>query len=373
MLGGHRKQGQAPQSLTGSRTGVFLGILGEEYGRLQVADGGIAEIDTYYGSGAANSIASGRLSYVLGLQGPSVSIDTACSSSLVAVHLACQSLRSDECTMALAGGVNLMVLPETTIALSKHRLMAADGRCKTFDAAADGYVRGEGCGMIVLKRLSTAVADGDNILGIIRGSASNQDGPSSGLTAPHGPAQRAVIRESLKNARVKSAEISYVETHGTGTALGDPIEVQALGAVYGKDRLKENPLYIGTIKANIGHLEAAAGIASLIKTVLVLHHKEIPPHLHLKTPNPHIPWAQLPVAVPQKLTPWPQNAPLLAGVSSFGFSGTNVHMVISGVEDAGIARTREKRFQAKDHTICSASRLTTRRASKPLPYVTGIA
>ena len=258
--------------------------------------------------GPSSSIASGRIAYVLGLQGPAISIDTSCSSSLVAVHLACQSLRSKECAMALAGGVNLMLLPDATIALTKHRLMASDGHCKTFDALADGYVRGEGCGVIVLKRLRDAVAQRDRIIATILGTAINQDGASSGLTAPHGPAQSAVIRSALKNAGAKPAEIGYVEVHGTGTALGDPIEVQALGAVLGEARPPARPVYISTVKTNIGHLEAAAGIASMIKAVLVLQHKEIPPHLNLKNPNPFIPWDRLPVAVPMQPGPWPEGS-----------------------------------------------------------------
>lgn len=324
--------GQAPDTLSGSRTGVFIGIIGAEYGQLQTADGGISKIDAYFGSGVSNSIASGRISYVFGLQGPSISIDTSCSSSLVSVYLACQNLRNHECEMALAGGVNLMLLPDATIALSRHRLMSSDGRCKTFDAAADGYVRGEGCGLVVLKRFSDALADGDHILAIIRGIAANQDGPSSGLTAPHGPAQQAVIRAALSNADVKPSDIGYIETHGTGTALGDPIEVQALASVLKDGRSSDKPVYIGTVKTNIGHLEAAAGIASLIKMMLVLQHKEIPPHLHLNIPNPFIPWDKLPVTVPLKLIPWPEEYPLITGISSFGFSGTNVHMVLEAYE-----------------------------------------
>jgi acyl transferase domain-containing protein/acyl carrier protein len=324
---------RAPDSLAGASVGVFLGIIGEEYAKLQTEDDGIARIDAYYGSGSALSVASGRIAYFLGLNGPAISIDTSCSSSLVAVHLACQTLRSKECNMALAAGVNLMLLPDATIALTKHRLMASDGRCKTFDASADGYVRGEGCGAIVLKRLRDAVAQKDRILATISGTAINQDGASSGLTAPHGPAQRAVIRSALENAGAKPADIGYVEVHGTGTALGDPIEVQALGAVLGEDRPSSRPVYVGTVKTNIGHLEAAAGISSIIKTVLVLQHREIPPHLHLKTLNPFVPWDKLPVAVPMERIPWPKDAPLLAGVSSFGFSGTNVHVIVSAADE----------------------------------------
>ncbi len=320
----------APDSLTGSRTGVFVGILGTDYASLQTANDGINDIGPYYGSGIAHSIASGRISYLLGLQGPSISIDTACSSSLVAIHQACLSLRSRETNLALAGGVNLILTPDATIALSKNRMMAADGHCKTFDASADGYVRGEGCGMVVLKRLSDALADGDSILAVIRGSAVNQDGASSGLTAPNGPAQEAVIREAMANAGIDPLDVTYVETHGTGTSLGDPIEVQALAASLCQGRAFSHPLLIGSVKTNVGHLETAAGMAGLVKIIMALKHKAIPPHLHLKQPNPFIPWAQLPISVPTKLTPWVSpEATLVAGLSSFGFSGTNVHLVIS--------------------------------------------
>ncbi len=222
---------------------------------------------------------------MLGLHGPSISLDTACSSSLVAVHLAVQSLRQGECSLALAGGVNLILSPETTITLSKYQMLAPDGRCKFVDAGADGFVRGEGCGVVVLKRLSDALADGDRVLAVIRGSAVNQDGASSGLTAPNGPAQEAVIRAALANGGVAPHEVSYVEAHGTGTALGDPIEVQALGAVLGPGRAADQPLLVGSVKTNLGHLEAAAGVAGLIKVVLVLEHGEIPPSLHFSSPT----------------------------------------------------------------------------------------
>ncbi len=316
-------------SLAGTRTGVYVGILGTDYATIQTSNDGINEVGPYYGSGVAHSIASGRISYLLGLQGPSMSIDTACSSSLVAIHQACLSLRTKETNLALAGGVNLILTPDASIALSKNKMMAADGHCKTFDASADGYVRGEGCGVIVLKRLSDAVADGDNILAVIRGSAVNQDGASSGLTAPNGPSQEAVIRDAVANAGIQPQDITYVETHGTGTSLGDPIEVQALASALGKGRDAKHPLLIGSVKTNVGHLETAAGVVGLVKLIMSLRHKAIPPHLHLKQPNPFIPWAQLPVSVPTTLTPWPESALLIAGLSSFGFSGTNVHIVVS--------------------------------------------
>ncbi len=302
---------------------MFLGIANSDYGRLLLADS--TTIDTYAGTGSAFSVAAGRLSYLLGLHGPNLALDTACSSSLVAVHLACQSLRRGECRLALAGGVNVILSPEININFSKANMLAPDGRCKTFDARADGYVRGEGCAVIVLKRLSDAVADHDHVLAIIRGSAINHDGRSGGLTAPSGPAQEAVIRAALADANVDAAQVSYVEAHGTGTSLGDPIEVRALGAVYGRDR--STPLSIGSVKTNIGHLEAAAGLAGLIKVVLMLQHREIVPHLHFEQRNPYIDWDRWPFVVPTQCVPWQAERPI-AGVSSFGFSGTNAHIIV---------------------------------------------
>ncbi len=322
--------GQSPEKLLGSSTGVFLGIASNDYAQLQMQFGDPAQIDAYLATGTCHSVASGRLSYTLGLEGPAIAIDTACSSSLVAVHLACQSLRVGDCQMALAGGVNAILAPELLINFSKSHMMAADGRCKTFDASADGFVRGEGCGVVVLKRLADAVAAGDNILAVIRGTAINQDGRSSGLTVPNGSSQQEVIRKALTNAGVEPVEVGYVETHGTGTTLGDPIEVHALNAVYGEGRSRQHPLALGSIKTNVGHLETAAGVAGLLKVVLALMHGEIPPHLHFKEPNPHIPWQELAITVPTTRTPWPSNSRnrRIAGLSSFGFSGTNTHVVV---------------------------------------------
>ncbi|MCB8984308.1 MAG: SDR family NAD(P)-dependent oxidoreductase [Ardenticatenaceae bacterium] len=319
--------GYAPDGLDGSPTGVFVGICNSDYYQI-LNSGEKDQLDTYSSTGMAHSVASGRLSYVFGFQGPSLSVDTACSSSLVALHLAVQSLRNQECRMAVAGGVNAILSVETTISLSKGRMMAADGRCKAFDAAADGFVRSEGCGVVLLKRLSDAQADGDTILAVIRGSAMNQDGRSNGLTAPNGPSQEAVIRAALADAHVRPGEVSYIETHGTGTSLGDPIEVQALGAAYGPAHTAEHPLLIGSVKTNIGHLESAAGIAGFIKLVLALQHQAIPPHLHLTERNPYIDWEAYPIAIPRQQTAWTgANGRLLGGVSSFGFSGTNVHII----------------------------------------------
>ncbi|MEO8152056.1 MAG: SDR family NAD(P)-dependent oxidoreductase [Rhizobacter sp.] len=323
--------GQAPDRLEGSRTGVYVGLCSSDYAYMQLMSEDRALLDAHFTSGIAHSIVSGRLSYLLGLQGPSLTLDTACSSSLVAVHLACQALRTGDCRMALAGGVNLILSPDLYIALSHSRMLAPDGRCKTFDASADGFARGEGCGMVVLKRLSDAQADGDRVLAVIRGSAVNQDGPSSSLTAPNGPAQEAVIREALARAGVAPHEVGVIEAHGTGTQLGDPLEVQALGAVFGSQRgsEREQPLWLGSVKTNIGHLEAAAGITGLIKLVLALQHREIPAHLHFSTPSPHIPWGDFALRVATEHTPWqPIAGRRIAGVSSFGFSGTNAHVVL---------------------------------------------
>jgi acyl transferase domain-containing protein/SAM-dependent methyltransferase len=320
---------QAPDRLNESATGVFVGLSTNDYAQIQLQHGAAADIDTYFGTGGAHSVVAGRLSYILGLRGPSMAVDTACSSSLVAIHLACQSLRARECRMALAGGVNTILLPELTMALSKARMMASDGRCKTFDAAADGFVRSEGCGVIVLKRLSDARADGDTVLAVIRGSAVNQDGRSSGLTAPNGPSQTAVIRAALANAGLEPREIHYVEAHGTGTSLGDPIEAQALAAALGEGRGAGEPFLLGSVKTNLGHMEAAAGVGGLIKVVLSLQRGEIPAHLHLRELSPHIPWPEIPAVVPTKATAWPAGAaPKRAGISSFGFGGTNAHVVV---------------------------------------------
>ena len=277
--------GQAPDGLAGSRTGVFVGISTNDYTHLQMRAGALESIDSFTGTGSAFSVAAGRLSYALGLEGPSIAVDTACSSSLVAVHLACQSLRARESELAIAGGVNLMLAPESTVAVSKYHALAPDGRSKAFDARANGFVRGEGCGVVVLRRLSDAIARGDDVLAVIRGSAVNQDGRSSGLTAPNAVAQAAVLRQALALAAVEPARVSYVEAHGTGTSLGDPIEIAALAEVYGAGSL---PCGVGSVKTNVGHLEAAAGVAGLMKLVLALQHERLPPHLHFQALNPRI-------------------------------------------------------------------------------------
>jgi acyl transferase domain-containing protein/acyl carrier protein/predicted O-methyltransferase YrrM len=336
--------GVAPEKLMGRRGGVFVGISSGDYAMLHAKTIDAASVDAYFGTGNALSTAAGRLSYTLGLQGPCMSVDTACSSSLVAAHLACQSLRAGECELALVGGVNLILTPEPTINFCRARMLAADGHCKTFDAAADGYVRAEGAGMVVLKRVSAALADGDRIYAVIRGSAVNQDGRSSGLTVPNGPAQQALLRDALQSAHVDPSEIAYVEAHGTGTSLGDPIEVQALGAVLGGARPASDPLLVGSVKTNIGHMEAAAGVGSLIKVALSLKHGAIPPHRNFSRLNPEITLDSIPARVPTTLVPWPAaDRRRVAGVSSFGFSGTNAHVVVEEAPAAAPPQTSAER------------------------------
>jgi len=334
-----------PEKIYGSSTGVFVGVTSLDYGLLLFGKTNIERIDAYSGTGGTLGVAAGRLSYLFGFTGPSFIVDTACSSSLVTTHLACHSLRLCECDLALVGGVNLMLRPEPYINFSKARMLSPDGRCKTFDAAADGYGRGEGCGVIVLKRLSDAQRDGNNILAQIRGSAVNQDGPSGGLTVPNGPAQEKVIRQALANAGIEPTQMGYIEAHGTGTSLGDPIEMAALGNVFCQARSVDNPLVVGSVKSNFGHLESAASVAGIIKVVLSLQHQKIPPHLHFKQPNPHIDWEAFPVTVPTELKPWSVgNKRRIAGVSSFSFSGTNAHLVI---EEAPITENFSKETYAE--------------------------
>ncbi|HSO74834.1 MAG TPA: type I polyketide synthase, partial [Blastocatellia bacterium] len=318
---------QVQARLAGSPTGVFIGITSHDYSDIHLGLGNFSQLTTYNITGSTHNAAAGRLSYCLGFQGPCMAIDTACSSSLVATHLACRSLLNDECRQALAGGVNLILSPLATIALSQGKVLAPDGRCRAFDEAAAGMVRGEGCAIVVLKRLSHASQDGDNILALIRSSAVNQDGPSSGLTVPNGPAQVALIRAALARANISPGEIDYIEAHGTGTPLGDPIELRALGNVFAAER--HRPLVVGSVKTNLGHLEACAGIAGLIKVVLCLQQQTISPNLNFQHPTPHVSWDELPLVVPTQPRPWSRGErPRLAGVSSFGFSGVNAHIVL---------------------------------------------
>jgi myxalamid-type polyketide synthase MxaB len=334
--------GYAPNGLQGSLTGVFVGISNYDYATIVASYGQLRDI--FSATGNAHNAAAGRVSFLLGLQGPSMAIDTACSSSLVSIHLACQSLRNRESNMAIAGGVNAILLSEPFSCFNSWGMMSSNGRCKTFDAAADGFVRSEGCGMIVLKRLSDALADGDNILGLIRGSAVNQDGRSSGLTVPNGPAQEMAVRQALERAKVKPYEVSFVEAHGTGTSLGDPIEAQALAAVLCEGRSQDSPLLIGSVKTNIGHLEAAAGVAGLLKVVLALQNRAIPPNLHLQHLNPSLAWDGLPITVPVQVQSWENDGkPRIAGVSSFGVSGTNAHIILAEAPELSVCPTEPER------------------------------
>lgn len=322
--------GIAPDSLSRTKTGVFVGIGQQDYAFLTMQQAGEQNINAYYGLGNGHCFTPGRISHLLGLQGPSFAIDTACSSSLVAVHTACQSLRNNECDIALAGGVQLMLSPLVSIYLSRTRALSASGHCRSFSADADGFVRAEGVGMIVLKKLRDAVRDGDRILSVIKGSAVNHDGSSSGITVPNGLAQQQLLRDALEAAGEQPSSLSYVEAHGTGTVLGDPIELDALDTVYAGSRQPEQPLWVGSVKSNIGHLEAASGIAGLIKTSLMLQHRTIPANLHFTAPNPQFGWGASPLRVPVENIPvQPADKPLTAAVSAFGLSGTNVHMILS--------------------------------------------
>ncbi|CQD10466.1 multifunctional mycocerosic acid synthase membrane-associated MAS [Mycobacterium lentiflavum] len=315
------------ESLRRSQTGVFAGACATDYGYLAGTD--LSRVDAWSNIGGALSIIANRLSYFLDLRGPSVSVDTACSSSLVAVHLGCQSLRTGDCDLAIAAGVNLLLSPAIFRSFDGAEALSPTGQCKSFDADADGFVRGEGCGAVILKRLSDAVRDGDRVLAVLRGSAVNQDGRSNGLMAPNPAAQMAVLRAACANAGVAPHQVDYVETHGTGTLLGDPIEARALGTVLGRGRTEDGPLLIGAVKSNMGHLEGAAGIAGLIKAVLAVHRGHIPPNLNYQTPNPHIPFDEMRLKVVAEPTDWPDTGlPRRAGVSSFGFGGTNAHVVI---------------------------------------------
>lgn len=332
-----------PENLFKSNTGVFMGVSSLDNATRIIGEAPLTDIDGYYGTGIALSPTAGRISYLFGFSGPSFVVDTACSSSLLSLHLACESLRRKECDMALAGGVQLLTHPGLSIAFTKAHMLSVDGQCKTFDANANGYVRGEGGGVILLKRLSDAQKDADEILAVIRGSAVNQDGSSGGLTVPSGPSQEAVIRRAIAQGNIDPAQINYIEAHGTGTPLGDPIEMGALTAVFGDYRTKSSPIRVGSVKTNMGHLEAGAGIASAIKVMLSLRNKTIAPHLNFSDPNPLIPWSTIPVEIPKKSVHWSpidENIGRIAGVSSFGFSGTNVHLVMSEWNsDASISKT----------------------------------
>ena len=315
--------------IVGKSVGVYVGIGGTDYSKLPSQyDGYYEYIDAHVGTGNALSVAANRISYIMDLRGPSMAIDTACSSSTMAIHLAVQSLRARQTNMALAGGVNAIITPETTIAFSKARMLSPNGRCRPFDASANGYVRGEGCGMLVLKRLADAVADGDLVFGVIRGTATNQDGRTSGITAPNGVSQQAVIRAALTDAGIEPERVNYIEAHGTGTPLGDPIEIDALSRVFPKSPDNDRACLVTSVKANVGHMETVSGVAGIIKILLMMRHGVIPAQAHLEKLNPEIKLRNSRLQIPNTPTPFPSNEPLIAGASSFGFGGANTHVVL---------------------------------------------
>ncbi|HMG57358.1 MAG TPA: type I polyketide synthase, partial [Kofleriaceae bacterium] len=346
--------GMAPDTLRRSPTAVFVGACSHDYEQLQTRGTSFGQVDAHTLTGDLASVLSGRVSYLLGLEGPSLTVDTACSSSLVAIHLACESLRSGQCNAALAGGVNLILSPDGFVKLSRMRALSPEGRCRAFDVRANGYARGEGAALLVLKRLSDARRSGDRIWALVPGSAVNHDGRSAGLTAPNGLAQRDVVRAALAAAGVAPPDVGYIEAHGTGTPLGDPIEMEALAEVFGQPRTDGSRCVVGSIKTNLGHLEGAAGVAGVLKAIVALHHECIPLHLHQTALNPRIRIAGTPLVIPRAAEPWPRgDRPRVAGVSSFGISGTNAHVIVA---EAPAAREVRDAVAPRKHLLVLSAR-----------------
>ena len=325
--------GEKPMNWRGSATGVYVGISSNEYGSIQMM--GESDIDVHTNSGSTLSIASNRISYLYDLKGPSISVDTACSSALVAVNLACKSIWSGECDAAFAGGVNALLMPDSSIGFSKASMLSPSGQCFAFDARANGYVRGEGAGMILIKPLARAHKDGDRIYATIRAAVVNQDGNTSSMTVPGKESQAAMLRQAYAQAGIDPSRVGYMEAHGTGTPVGDPIETRALGEVLCEGRSESEKCIIGSVKSNIGHLESGSGIAGLIKAALVLHHRQVPKNLNYETPNPNIPFKDLKLKVPMENMPIPSKGEFLpvSAVNSFGFGGTNAHVVLEAVKN----------------------------------------